>query len=94
VPHIVHAAQMLPPQQSPWAQAMPGQQAWDAMPHGPTTHALPVHIPPVEQAVPLATHVLGPGSQQPVVHAPLQHGSPGPPHAAHVPFMQVPVAQA
>jgi hypothetical protein len=59
------------------------------MPHGPTTHMPPVQAPPVVHMLPAAMHVSLPGSQQPLVQAPAQQGSPGPPHAAHTPPAQV-----
>ena len=58
------------------------QHALPAEPH--TAQVDPLHMPPVEQAAPLATQTLAPASQQPPWHAlPGQHGSPGPPQARH-----------
>jgi len=69
-------------QQPPPGQVLLAQQALPAAPH--TTQLEPVHIPPVEQAAPLATHTFAPESQQPPWQAlPGQHGSPGPPQARH-----------
>jgi hypothetical protein len=50
-------------------------------------HWLPVHAPPSEHVVPLATQLFVPWSQQPVPLQvlPAQHGSPGPPHAVQTP---------
>jgi hypothetical protein len=45
-------------------------------------------VVPAAQALPLATHLRSDESQQPLPQsAPLQHASPGAPHAAHVPSL-------
>jgi len=61
-------------------------------PHMPATgggHVLLPQVVPASHALPLATHLRLPGSQQPLPQsAPLQQASPGPPQLTHWPSLQ------
>lgn len=72
------ATQLVPSQQPPPLQELPGQQAWPGAPQ--VVHWVPVHMPALH-AAPLATQRSLRASQQPALQLePKQHGWPGPPH--------------